>query len=83
MSVHLENGRWYVRFQVNGLRIRKVIKEARTKKQADRAEQVLKNELFEKRWGETGQRNFGDFVDNTYRAYAKQHKKALRWSDPS
>ena len=77
MSIHLENGRWYVRFQVNGKRIRKTIKEARTKKQAERAEQVLKNELFERRWGETGQRNFTDFVEKTYKPHARQHKKGF------
>jgi integrase len=75
MSVHLEGGRWYVRFQINGTRIRKAIKEARTKKQAERAEQVLRNELFEKRWGDGGQRNFAEFVENTYKPDARQHKK--------
>lgn len=78
MSIHLENGRWYVRFQVNGSRIRKAIKEARTKKQAERAEQVLKNELFERRWGETGKRNFKDFVENVYKRHARQHKKGFK-----
>ncbi len=77
MSVHIENGRWYVRFQINGNRIRKAIKEARTRKQAERAEQILKNELFEKRWGESGQRYFKEFVETTYTPYAKQHKKGF------
>ncbi len=77
MSIHLENGRWYVRFQINGVRYRKAVKEARTKKQAERAEQVIKNELFERRWGETGQRNFADFVEKTYKPYAQQHKKGF------
>ncbi len=75
--VFLENGTWYVRFQVGGNRVRKAIKEARTKKQAERAEQVLRNELFERRWGETGQRNFADFVEKIYKPHARQHKKGF------
>lgn len=75
MSVHFENGTWYVRFQVNGHRVRKAIKEARTKTQAERAEQVLRNEIFERKWGETGRRVFSDFVEKSYKPYAEQHKK--------
>ena len=67
-----------MRFQVNGKRIRKAIKEARTKKHAERAEQVLKNELFERRWGETGQRNFADFVEKIYKPNAQQQKKGFK-----
>lgn len=77
MSVHLEKGRWYVRFQVDKVRIRKAIKEARTRKQAERAEQVLRNQLFEQKWGDTGKQNFADFVEQTYKPYAQQHKKGF------
>ena len=75
MSVYFENGTWYVRFQVNGHRVRQAIKEARTKTQAERAEQVLRNEIFERKWGETGRRLFSEFVEESYKPYAKQHKK--------
>ncbi len=75
--VFLENGTWYVRFQVGGNRVRKAIKEARTKTQAERAERVLRNELFERTWGETGQRNFADFVEKVYKPHARQHKKGF------
>jgi integrase len=77
MSVHLENGRWYVRFQVGGTRVRKAIKEARTKKQAEHAERILRNEIFEKRWGESGQRNFAEFIETTYKPNARQHKRGF------
>lgn len=75
--VFLEKGTWYVRFQVGGVRIRKAIKEARTKTQAERAERVLRNELFERTWGETGQRNFADFVEKVYKPHARQHKRGF------
>jgi len=77
MSVHLENNRWYVRFQIDGVRIRKAIKQAQNRKQAERAERVLKNQLSERTWGESGLRNFADFVESIYKPNARQHKKGF------
>ncbi len=70
-----KKGSWYVHLQVNGKRIRKVIKEARTRREAERAERVILSELFENRWGNGGQKNFTEFVDKSYKPYAKEHKK--------
>ncbi|MGD9561995.1 MAG: tyrosine-type recombinase/integrase [Pyrinomonadaceae bacterium] len=77
MSVHQINGHWYYRFSINGVRHRRAIKEARTKKQAEQAEREVRNRIYESVWGESGQRNFGDFVDNVYIPHAKQHKKGF------
>ena len=77
MSVHQINGHWYLRFTINGVRYRQAIKEAQTRRQAERVEQIKKNEIFEKRWGESGQRNFAEFVENTYKPHARQHKKGF------
>lgn len=78
MAVFEENGTWYVRFQVDGTRIRKAIKEARTKTQAEKAERAIRNQLFERKWGETGLRSFGEFVEKTYKPFARQHKRGFR-----
>ncbi|MGI8555852.1 MAG: tyrosine-type recombinase/integrase [Pyrinomonadaceae bacterium] len=66
---------WYVTITINGKRIRKVIPEATTKRQAERAERAIRNELFEKRYGDGGFRLFGDFVEKSYKPYAREHKK--------
>ncbi len=70
-----KKGSWYVHLQINGKRIRKVIKEARTKREAERAERVIISELFENRWGIGGQKNFTEFVEKSYKPYAREHKK--------
>lgn len=75
MSVYQRNGHWHLSITINGKRIRKAIKEARTRRQAERAERVLRDEIFENRFGIGGQRYFADFVENSYKPYAKEHKK--------
>ncbi len=78
MSVYQIRGHWHYRFTIRGVRYRKAIPEARTKRQAEQAEQKSRNEVFEKKWGEIGRRNFADFVENVYIPYAKAHKKDVR-----
>lgn len=68
---------WYVHLQINGKKIRKVIKEARTEREAKKAERVIISELFENRWGIGGQKNFTDFVETSYKPFAKEHKKGF------
>jgi integrase len=75
MSVYQRNGHWYLDATVNGKRFRKAIKEARTKRQAEKAEQVLRDEIFENRYGIGGQKTFADFVEESYKPYAAHHKK--------
>ncbi len=77
MPVYQINGHWHYAFAINGTRYRKAIKEARTRRQAERAEQVARNEVFERRWGETGRRNFADFVEKVYKPHARNHKKGF------
>lgn len=77
MSVYERNGHWYLYVVVNGKRVRKAIKEARTKRQAERAERVLRDEIFENRYGNGGQRLFADFVEKSYKPNAKEHKKGF------
>ena len=69
------SGNWYLSVTVNGKRIRKAIKEARTRTQAVRAERVLRDEIYENRYGDGGQRLFADFVEKSYKPYAKEHKR--------
>lgn len=75
MSVYQRNGHWYLSITINGKRIRKAIKEAQTKRQAERAERILRNEIYENRFGIGGQKFFADFVEKSCKPYAKEHKK--------
>jgi integrase len=75
MSVYQRNGHWYLDVTVNGKRFRKAIKEARTKRQAEKAELVLRDEIFENRYGIGGQKTFVEFVEKSYKPYAAHHKK--------
>ncbi len=76
MSVFQRNGHWYLTVTVNGKRIRKAIKEARTLRQAQKAERILRDEIYENRFGEGGQRLFADFVEKSYKPYSKEHKRS-------
>lgn len=75
MSVFQRNGHWYLSVTVNGKRIRQAIKEARTLRQAQKAERILHDEIYENRFGDGGQRNFAEFVETSYKPYAKEHKR--------
>ena len=78
MAVYQRNtkkGSWYLTVTINGKRIRKNIKGARTKRQAEQAERVLRDDFFENRYGDGGQKIFSDFVENSYKPYAIEHKK--------
>lgn len=75
MSVFQRNGHWYLSVTVNGKRIRQAIKEARTLRQAQKAERILRDEIYENRFGDGGQRNFAEFVETSYKPYAKEHKR--------
>lgn len=77
MSVYQINGHWHYRFTIRGVRYRSAIREARTKRQAEQAEQKARNDVFEKRWGDTGKRNFADFVEKVYVPFAKSNKKGF------
>lgn len=70
------SGNWYLSVTVNGKRVRKAIKEARTLRQAQRAERILRDEIYENRFGAGGQRLFADFVEKSYKPHAKEHKKS-------
>jgi integrase len=75
MSVFQRNGHWYLSVTVNGNRVRKCIKEARTKRQAEQAERLLRDEIYDKRFGSGGQKLFSDFVESSYKPNAKDNKK--------
>ena len=75
MAVYQRGESWYIDISINKKRIRRVIGEARTKRQALRAERILRDEIFENRYGIGGQKVFKDFVEDSYKPYARDSKK--------
>ena len=70
-----KKGSWYIHLQINGKRYRRVVKEARTRREAERAERVIISEFFENRWGIGGQKNFAEFVEKSYKPYAEENHR--------
>ena len=67
--------RWYYSFMIRGVRYFGSIPEARTKAEASKVEAMKRLEVYEGRYGtEPGTKDFGEFVDQVYMEYAKNHK---------
>jgi len=71
---------YHFTFNVRGRRHRGAIPEARTKWQAEQAEQRIRQEVFEGRFGrrETGTGRVCDFIDRVYLPWAKANKRSWR-----
>ena len=64
-------------FWVVGRRYRGVIKEARTKAQAERAEIKIRDSVYEGRYGKTVEAPIlAEFVEKVYLRHSKLHKRS-------
>lgn len=72
-----KSGNWHVDITINKIRYRKAIPEARNKKQAEKAERVLRDEIFNKRFGIGGDKLFKDFVEQSFIPHAKANHKGF------
>lgn len=80
MSVYKRRGSWFCDITIDGRRVQRVLKSARTRAQAIKATAVIENKLFEKRY-ELERRpevRFDEFVKETFLPYSKLHKKSYR-----
>jgi integrase len=80
MSVKKRGRRWYFDFKVAGGRYREVIPGARTKLQAEAAERVARDEVFEGRLGirQLGKQLLSEFVAETFVPWSKANKRTWR-----
>jgi len=69
---------YHYRFRIRGLRYRGTIPEARTRAEAEQAENKLKQEVFEGKFGkvEAGTMKLEHFIDQIYMPWAKTNKKS-------
>ncbi len=78
--VRRRGGRWYYDFQIKKVRYRGAIAEAHTKREAEQAETLIRNSVFEGTYckEEPGTQLFSDFVEQVYIPWAKVNKKSWR-----
>lgn len=74
-----DTGRWISDFYYNGERIVKTLKFARTKKEAEQAEAVIMNQVFQQAYGfETKpDKLFENFVVESFLPYSEANKKSF------
>jgi integrase len=70
--------KWHYDFTLRGKRHRGPIPEASTRKQAEQAEIVIRNEKFENRYGSGKIPRFSDFFLQTYLPWARNNKRSAR-----
>jgi integrase len=70
---------WICDFYYNGQRIVKALKFARTKKEAEQAEAVIMNQVFQQAYGleKKPDKRFEDFVVETFLPYSEANKKSF------
>src|ERR1700755_1427283 len=70
---------WICDFYYNGQRIVKTLKFVRTKKEAEQAEAVIMNQVFQQAYGleKKPDKRFEDFVVETYLPYSEANKKSF------
>ncbi len=74
-----DTGKWVCDFYYNGERIVKTLKFARTKKEAEQAEAVIMNQVFQQAYGFEAKpdKGFEDFVIETFLPYSEANKKSF------
>lgn len=75
-----KHGRWYYEFELNNVRYRGAIPEARVQSQAEQAEIKLKNSVFEGKFG-TVQKSeplLSDFINNTFLPWSRKERATWR-----
>lgn len=79
VSRRKDTGQWVCDFYHNGERIRKTLKFVRTKKEAEAAEGVIMNQVFQQVYGFEAKSNklFEDFVAESFLPYSEANKKSF------
>lgn len=74
-----DTGRWISDFYYNGERVVKTLKFARTKKEAEQAEAVIMNQVFQQAYGFESKHDklFENFVVESFLPYSEANKKSF------
>src|SRR5829696_2920665 len=77
MSVYKRRGSWFCDITIDGRRVQRVLKKARTRAQAIKAESVIQNKLFENKYKveKRPEVRFDKFVKDHFLPYSELHKR--------
>lgn len=76
MAVRKRGNRWWFDFTVSGVRYRKPIPEARTKKKAEEIEDRAKVSVYNGTYGQPTTQTFGEFIDEVFMPWAKANYRS-------
>jgi len=76
MAVKKRGSQWYYDFKIRGARFRRAVPEARTKAQAERAETLAREAVYNRRYGVKVAPKLADFFAETYLPWAKTNKRS-------
>ena len=76
-----KRARWTVEFVLKGRRVIQSVPEARTQAQAERAESQLREDIYNRRYGQGKTMGLSDFFDNNYLSWLKENRSASAHRD--
>ena len=76
-----KRARWTVEFVLKGRRLIQSVPEARTQAQAERAESQLREDFYNRRYGQGKTMGFSDFFGNNYLPWLKENRSASAYRD--
>src|ERR671933_450858 len=75
-----ELGTWVVEFSLRGRYVKQPLPEARTERQAERAETGMKEAIYDRRFNRAaGPTPLADFIAGAYQEYVKENHRS--WKD--
>lgn len=75
---HYAEARWWVEFRMKGKHILQSVPEARTQKDAERAETSIREDLYANRYRTGKEIGFTDYFDKHYLPWAQLNKSSVR-----
>lgn len=76
MSVYKRGDRWWYDFTISGVRYRKSIPQARTKRKAEEVEDRIKVSIYEGTYNQPSARTLTEFIDEVFRPWAKTNYRS-------
>ena len=76
-----KRARWTVEFVLKGRRIIQSVPEARTQAQAERAESQLREDIYNRKYGQDKTMGLSDFFDNNYLSWLQENGSASAYRD--
>src|SRR5687768_11334051 len=73
-----DKARWWVELRLRGKHILQSVPEARTQKEAERAETSIREEIYANRYRTGREIGFSDYYDKHYLPWARLNKSSVR-----